>query len=58
MAQRDLRRVERCRQDLEKARLDFEAAIKSAVASGESYRDVAERAGISYQRVAQIVKKP
>ena len=57
MAQADLRRVERCRQQLEDARAGLHQAIRDAVASGETYRDVAKLAGISHQRVAQIVKE-
>lgn len=56
MAQADLRRVERCRAALNEAREGLHQAIRDAVASGETYRDVAERAGMSHQRVAQIVK--
>lgn len=55
MAQVDLRRVERCREHLERARDELQQAIRDAVASGETYRDVAERAKMSHQRVAQIV---
>ena len=58
MAQSDLRRVERCREQLEESRRQLKRAIKDAVASGETYRDVAERAGLSHQRVAQIVNEP
>ena len=57
MAQSDLRRVERACEKLLEARRELEASIRDAVASGETYRDVAKRAGMSYQRVAQIVKK-
>ena len=56
MAQADLRRVERCRHQLEEARANLNQAIKDAVASGETYRDAAKLAGLSHQRIAQIVK--
>lgn len=55
MAQADLRRVERARKHVLEAREELENAIRDAVASGETYRDVAARAGMSHQRVAQIV---
>lgn len=57
MAQADLRRVERCRRQVDHSRSDLHRAIKEAVASGETYRDVAKAAGLSHQRVAQIVKE-
>lgn len=57
MAQADLRRVERCRHQLNAARESLHRAIKDAVASGETYRDVAKVAGLSHQRIAQIVKE-
>lgn len=56
MAQADLRRVRRARERLEAAQKELRAAIKSAAASGETYRDIAEWAGLSHQRIAQIVK--
>lgn len=55
MSQADLRRVAQQRRAIEKARLGMEAAIRDARASGETYRDIAEAAGLSYQRVWQIV---
>lgn len=57
VAQSDLRRVRRCLERLEEARADFEASILAAYVSGESYRDIAEWAKLSHQRIAQIVKK-
>jgi alkylated DNA nucleotide flippase Atl1 len=50
-----MRRVAQTKRDLERCRLAFVDAIKAAVASGETYRDVARMAGISHQRVGQIV---
>ena len=58
MAQTDLRRVERCKQQLDEAREMWKLAIRDAVASGETYKDVAEYAGVSYQRIGQIVNEP
>lgn len=56
MAQADLRRVRRARERLEAAKTELTAAIKDAYASGETYRDIAEWAEMSHQRIAQIVK--
>jgi len=58
VAQSDLRRVERACQRLIDARKELEAAIKAASASGETQRDIAERAGMSHQRINQILRKP
>jgi alkylated DNA nucleotide flippase Atl1 len=49
--------VARAKRQLEEARAELHAAIKAAVASGETYRDVARMAGLSHQRVSQIVKE-
>ena len=57
MAQTDLRRVERSRAQLDRAREQWKLAILDAVASGETYKDVARHAGISHQRVGQIVNE-
>lgn len=57
MAQTDLRRVERCKAQLDNAREQWRRAILDAVASGETYKDVARHAGISHQRVGQIVNE-
>ena len=57
MAKSDLRRVEECRRAWEAAREKFEVSILRAVESGETYRDVAESAELSYQRIAQIVQE-
>jgi hypothetical protein len=56
VARADMRRVAQAKRDLERCRAAFVDAIKDAVASGETYRDVARMAGISHQRVGQIVK--
>lgn len=50
-----MRRVGQAKRDLRQARDEFKAAIRAAVASGETYRDVARMAGISHQRIHQIV---
>lgn len=57
MAQADLRRVRRACERLEAARKEVRDSIQAAAASGESYRDIAEWANMSHQRVAQIVKE-
>ena len=57
MARVDLRRVARARRQLEQAIKERDDAIRAAVASGETYRDVARMAGLSHQRVAQIVAR-
>ena len=58
MAQSDLRRVEACRTQLDEARARWKRAILDAVASGETYKDVAKHAGVSHQRIGQIVNEP
>ena len=58
MAQRDLRRVANCMKKLEEARLEFIQAIIAARDSGESLRDIAEAAGLSHQRIHQLVATP
>lgn len=57
MARADLRRVAKACDRVEKARAELAAAILAAVASGETYRDVARFARMSHQRVAQIVQE-
>lgn len=57
MARADLRRVQLAARKVDSARAELYAAICAAHASGETYRDIAEAAGISYQRVGQIVKE-
>lgn len=58
MAQADLRRVERATEKLSLARMELEASIRAAHASGETYRDIARACGMSHQRVWQIVNHP
>lgn len=57
MAQADLRRVTMRAQVVKRARGDLEAAIRDARASGETYRDIAAAAGMSYQRVWQLLNE-
>jgi len=56
MARRDMDRVSKARERLRQAQEELRAAIVAAVESGETYRDVAKSAGLSHQRVAQIVR--
>ena len=56
MAQADLRRVARAARAVDAARDELTQAIVAARASGETLRDIAAFAGISYQRVDQILK--
>ena len=55
MAMVHLRRVAACRQRLEEVRQARDDAIREAYANGETQRDIARYAGISHQRVQQIV---
>lgn len=55
VARSDLRRVAACKRQMDESRAALRAAIRDAVNSGETYRDVARMAGLSHQRVAQIV---
>ena len=57
MARVDLRRVQRAAQRVRECRDELEAAIEAASASGETYRDIALAAGMSHQRVGQIIHK-
>ena len=56
MARADLERVERATRLVAEALAERDNAIRAAHASGETYKDIALRAGLSYQRIAQIVK--
>ena len=55
MARIHLRRLMRARKKLEDARQERDNAIREAYASGETQKDIARIAGLSQQRVAQIV---
>jgi DNA-directed RNA polymerase specialized sigma24 family protein len=57
MAQSHLRNVARAAARLEAAREDLARAILAAQTSGESLRDIAPYAGVSYTRVHQIVRE-
>lgn len=54
VAMADLRRVARAVERLDSAREEFVAAVMAARASGETLRDIAQFAGVSHQRIAQI----
>lgn len=57
MSRRDLRRVERAAAKVGKARLELGDAILAAQESGESLRDIAPFAGLSYSRVHELVQE-
>jgi hypothetical protein len=57
MAKSDLRRVQRAMSRCKDADQELRDAIIDAKASGETYRDIAEAAGLSHQRVWQIVNQ-
>ena len=57
MARHHLRRVAACAHKLEEAQHDRDQAIFEAWQSGETQRDIARYAGISHQRVQQIIAK-
>jgi DNA-directed RNA polymerase specialized sigma24 family protein len=57
MAQTDLRRVERAARKSTAAREELRQAILLARASGETFADIAAVAGVTPQRVQQIVKE-
>jgi phosphoribosylcarboxyaminoimidazole (NCAIR) mutase len=57
MAQRDLRRVQRAAERMEQARGELRDAILAAHRTGESYRDIAQYAGLAHSRVAELAKE-
>jgi DNA-directed RNA polymerase specialized sigma24 family protein len=57
MAQRDLRRVRRQAEKLERAQAELRDAILQAHRSGESVRDIAPFAGMSPSRVHDLLKE-
>jgi len=57
MAQADLKAVTRATLQIEKAKRILVERMQKAKASGESYRDIAEAAGLSHQQVANMLKK-
>jgi hypothetical protein len=57
MTQADLRRIERAKQRLDDAREEMFVSLLIARESGESLRDIAKAAGMSHQRVHQILRE-
>jgi DNA-directed RNA polymerase sigma subunit (sigma70/sigma32) len=57
VAQRDLRRVERAARALDTARSELQRAILLARDAGETFDDIGRAAGLSRQRVQQIVRE-
>lgn len=56
MARNDLRRVERAAANAAKSREELRVAIAIARAAGESLADIGTAAGLSRQRIAQILR--
>ena len=56
MARVDLRRVERASAKTAKARDELRVAITLARAAGETLEDIGSAAGLSRQRIAQILR--
>lgn len=56
MAQKHLRDVEAALRNVERAQERLRDAILAASESGETLRDIGERAGLSPQRVHQIIR--
>lgn len=56
MAERDLRRVQRAARKLDEARDELRDSIKTARQGGETYESIGRAAGLSRQRVQQILK--
>jgi hypothetical protein len=57
VAQTDLRRVARAAQKAASARAELRQAILLARASGETLQDIGAAAGLSPQRIQQIVRE-
>jgi len=55
VTKRDLKRVRQARARITAAEQELVAAMVAAHESGETYRDIAEEAGLSHQRVWEIV---
>ncbi len=49
--------IRRAKERADKARSAFEQAVRDAHASGVSLREIAAEAGLSFQRIHQIVHK-
>ena len=58
MAQKHLRRVKQKAEAVAHAEEERDAAIRDAYESGETFRDIAAWAGLSHQRIHQIVREP
>jgi len=56
MAQGDLRRVERAAANVAKSREELRVAITLARAAGETLEDIGRAAGLSRQRIAQVLR--
>lgn len=56
MARGDLRRVERAAEGAAKSREELRVSIKIARAAGETLADIGRAAGLSRQRIAQILR--
>lgn len=57
VSRRELTQVRRAARRVAVARDDFLRAILAAHRSGESYRTIAEYAGLSHSRVAELVQE-
>jgi DNA-directed RNA polymerase sigma subunit (sigma70/sigma32) len=56
VAQGDLRRVERAASNAAKSREELRIAITLARSAGETLHDIGRAAGLSRQRIAQILR--
>jgi DNA-directed RNA polymerase sigma subunit (sigma70/sigma32) len=56
VAQGDLRRVERAAANATKSREELRVAITLARAAGETLEDIGRAAGLSRQRIAQVLR--
>ena len=57
MAMIHLRRIEACRAKIQASMRERDEAIREAWAQGETMRDIAKYAGMSHQRVQQIIRE-
>jgi len=57
VAKRDLRRVQRAARGVDQARDELRVAIVDAREAGETFEDIGRAAGISRQRVQQILNE-
>jgi len=56
MPERDLARVELAAERATAARAELHEAIREAKANGETLRSIADAAGLSFQRIHQILR--